>query len=181
MNLNHSWDRTMNKTLLDCGYLGNDNIRVYDYTSIDLNEVKEYLNTLDKSWFEFIKVYDNSKIEKICYDYYNNSDYYDLILFLNGRDMLYDMGYDSDVNLENAENDIRDYEFRVYRNDSESIYKKTRERLINNIIREETEKNLKLLYMKMIKKERIHEVKRKINEILTSQKEMFKLLDYLND
>jgi hypothetical protein len=157
------------------------NTKVYDYNSIDLSKVSEYINSLDKSWFEYMKTQPNTNIEKICYDYYDDTDYYDLILFINGRDMLHDMAYDSDTIIDQVENSIKDYEFAIFGNDQDSIVNTTRDKLKASIESNQDEKNLKLLYIKLIKKRYINEVKRNIDEIISNQKDMFRLVDYLND
>ena len=167
--------------LLDCGFFTDGKFNVCDYTSIDLEEVRKYINTLDKNWFEYIKVHENTTIEKVCYDYYETCDYYDLILMLNGRDMLYDMAYTSDVLIDSAEDNLKEYEFKMFGNDYESVYTKTRERLKDSIEDNLNKKNLGFLYIKIIKKNYINEVKRNITEIINTQKELFKLLDDLND
>ena len=159
--------------------IGNTN--VYDYNSIDLSEVSEYINSLDKSWFEYVKVQANTNIEKVCFDYYNDTDYYDLILFINGRDMIYDMVYDNDVSIDRVENTIKEYEFRVFNNDRDSIVNNTRNKLKEQLEHEQDEKNIRFLYIKLIKKVYINDVKHNIDEIVSKQKDLFRLVDYLND
>ena len=64
------------------------NFNITDYTSTGLNKIRSYLNTLGNSYFVYLKVEENTKIEKVCYDYYNNTNYYDLILLLNNKEMI---------------------------------------------------------------------------------------------
>lgn len=167
----------MDKFLMDYDFFKNSSTKVYDYTSLDFNEVIKYLNSLDKSWFEYVKIYEGTTIEKACYDYYNTTDYYDLLLLLNGREMLNDTPYTSDVLIDNTENELKEYEFRVFNDDFESIVNTTRNRLKDKIENDLNEKNFSLLYIKIIKKNYINEVKKNINDILNTQKDLFSLLD----
>lgn len=49
------------------------------------------------------KVQDNDKLERISYELYGTTNYWDIILRLNDFDPLFDMSYDDDVILERAE------------------------------------------------------------------------------
>lgn len=174
----------MDKFLLNFDTFEIDNnsntLKVYDYNSINFNEIKDYLNSLDKNVFEYIKIYDGSKIEKVCYDYYNTADYYDLILFLNNRDMIFDMPYDNDVTVNMSEDMIKDFEFRMFKNSKDEIEFSRRNALKSKVENDLTEKNMKLCYIKVIKNDYLNEVKRNIKKIIETQQNMFKLIDMLD-
>ena len=72
-------------------------LKIKNYTSFDIYKIKELLNSLDKNYFAWIKLNEGSLIESALYDYYGDENLYDLIMFINQRDMLFDMPYSYDV------------------------------------------------------------------------------------
>lgn len=149
------------------------NLNVYDYTSLNLEEVKEYLNSLDKTWFDYLKINTESKIERVVYDYYSTSDYYDLILFINGRLMLEDMPYSYDILIETSEDSVNDYILKS----NIQISDQAKIRLTQNIEDKLSKKNNKLLFLKIIKSQFINTVVKNIKDITERQKEMLSIVN----
>ena len=86
-------DKTLNYLNFEI-YNGLKILKIFDYNSICKNKIKVYLNSLPSNYFKYLKVEQGAKIEKLCFDYYKNTNYYDIILILNNRDMIYDMPYE---------------------------------------------------------------------------------------
>jgi hypothetical protein len=153
----------------------NRDFLISNYNSIDLSEISYYLMGISDKWITHLKIHDNSKIEKIVYDYYGNDKYYDLILFLNKREMLFDMPYSNDIILDAIERDITEYEFKVFGGIGTKLGKQARQKLIDKLDSQYTENNQKFSFLKVIKPEYIETVGRKIRDILKTQKDMFAL------
>ena len=137
-------------------------LKIKNYTSFDIYKIKELLNSLDKNYFAWIKLNEGSLIESALYDYYGDENLYDLIMFINQRDMLFDMPYSYDVILNAIDRSISEYEYRVFGNFKKELSEKS---------------NKKLLYLKVIKREYINEVKRRIYEEIETQKEMYSMIE----
>ncbi len=155
----------------------NANFKIKNYNSVDLSEVRNYLGGLNPGWFTYLQVTDNSKIEKVLYDYYKTDKYFDLILFLNDREMLFDMPYSSDIIIDAMERDITEYEFKVFGSVRTKLTADVRERLLKKLDDEYTQQNQKFGIIRVIRTEHIETVKRKIREILKTQKDMFTLTE----
>lgn len=152
-------------------------LKIKDYTSFDIYKIKELLNSLDKNYFAWIKLNEGSLIESALYDYYGDENLYDLIMFINQRDMLFDMPYSYDVILNAIDRSISEYEYRVFGNFKKELSEKSNKRLREKLDADYTEKNQKFLYLKVIKREYINEVKRRIYEEIETQKEMYSMIE----
>lgn len=152
-------------------------LKIKDYTSFDIYKIKELLNSLDKNYFAWIKLNEGSLIESALYDYYGDENLYDLIMFINQRDMLFDMPYSYDVILNAIDRSISEYEYRVFGNFKKELSEKSNKRLREKLDADYTEKNQKFLYLKVIKREYISEVKRRIYEEIETQKEMYSMIE----
>ena len=150
---------------------------VNNYNSISISEIKEHLKSLDKNYFVWLKLNEGDTIEKVLHDYYGNEDIYDLILILNDRDMLFDMPYSYDVILEAVNSDIQKYEYKVYGNIKNGLSNKVANKLKEKIDERYSENNQKFLYLKVIKLSYINTVKKKIYDIIETQKDMYSLLE----
>lgn len=152
-------------------------LKIKNYTSFDIYKIKELLNSLDKNYFAWIKLNEGSLIESALYDYYGDENLYDLIMFINQRDMLFDMPYSYDVILNAIDRSISEYEYRVFGNFKKELSEKSNKRLREKLDADYTEKNQKFLYLKVIKREYINEVKRRIYEEIETQKEMYSMIE----
>jgi hypothetical protein len=152
-------------------------LKIKNYTSFDIYKIKELLNSLDKNYFAWIKLNEGSLIESALYDYYGDENLYDLIMFINQRDMLFDMPYSYDVILNAIDRSINEYEYRVFGNFKKELSEKSNKRLREKLDADYTEKNQKFLYLKVIKREYINEVKRRVYEEIETQKEMYSMIE----
>ena len=169
------------KNILDFGSFDIDvaykTFKVTNYNSVDLTQVKKMLDELDKDYFVWLKVNEGDKIEKVLFDYYKTSDYYDLILLVNSREMVFGMPYSYDVVLNAVDVDIQNYEYKVFGNLKESLSEKSKNRLVEKIDSQYTSDNKQFLYLKVIKNEHINYVKRKIIDMINTQKDMYSILE----
>lgn len=169
------------KNILDFGSFDIDvaykTFKVTNYNSVDLTQVKKMLDGLNKDYFVWLKVNEGDKIEKVLFDYYKTSDYYDLILLVNNREMMFGMPYSYDVVLNAVDVDIQNYEYKVFGNLKESLSEKSKNRLVEKIDNQYTSDNKQFLYLKVIKNEHINYVKRKIIDMINTQKDMYSILE----
>lgn len=157
------------------------NFKIKNYNSFMLSEIRNYLDSLDDNYYTYIKITDNVLIEKVIFDYYDTENYYDLILFINNREMLYDMPYSYDVILNNIDKDINAYEYKVFGTLKNELSEKSKSRLVEKLNSEYIENNKKLLYIKIIKKQYINEILRKITYLVETQKELYSLMENTDD
>ena len=157
------------------------NFKIKNYNSFMLSEIRNYLDSLDDNYYTYLKLTDNVLIEKVIFDYYDTENYYDLILFINNREMLYDMPYSYDIILNNIDKDINAYEYKVFGTLKNELSEKSKSRLVEKLNSEYIENNKKLLYIKIIKKQYINEILRKITYLVETQKELYSLMENTDD
>src|SRR5574344_1282034 len=144
------------------------NFNITDYTSAGLNKIRSYLNTLSNSYFVYLKVEENTKIEKVCYD---------LILLLNNKEMVYDMPYSYDIILEAIEKDIDRYRSRVFKNTFEKFSDMAYNDLENSLSEKYNKNNSKFLYIKAIKINLIPIVLSEIYKLTTEYRDNINLVN----
>ena len=144
------------------------NFSVKDYNSISITKIKSYLKSLDSSYYVYLKV---------LYDYYKNTDYCDLIMLMNNREMIYDMPYSYDIILEAIENDIDRYRSKVFGNNfgklSDRAYKDLEESLTNKYNNDST----RFLYIKTIRDTMVPIVLSEIRKITNSYQDNINLVN----
>lgn len=69
--------------------LDGESFIVQDYFSKKIN-VKDFFDSMpdQDSFYKFIKIDTNDKLERLQYHYYENPNYWDIILLINGMDTL---------------------------------------------------------------------------------------------
>lgn len=153
------------------------NFNIKDYNSVNLTKIKSYLNSLDNSYFVYLKVEVGAKIEKVCYDYYNNTNYCDLIMMINGRNMIYDMPYSYDIILEAIEKDIDRYRSKVFRNTFDKLSDRAYNDLEKSLSNKYNSENSKFLYIKAIRNTMIPIVLSSIKEITKNYQDNINLVN----
>ena len=141
------------------------------------NKIKVYLNSLPSNYFKYLKVEQGAKIEKLCFDYYKNTNYYDIILILNNRDMIYDMPYENDIILDAIDSDIENYKQKVFNDPYKKLSDRSYKDLYNKLDIFYNTKNLKFQYLKVIDVNLIPEVISDINEIVEKYQNNIEILD----
>lgn len=167
----------MNNALLKFSDFEYGYFRIKNYNSINLYEIKIFLSDLDKNYFVWIKLNTGETIEKAVYDYYGNDDYYDLILFLNEREMLFDMPYSYDYILNSIDAELNNYTYKVFGTLKNELSENAKTKLTDRLDNEYSDRNQHCLYMKVIKREYINEIQRKLNEMIENQKDMYSLIE----
>ena len=82
-------------------------IEVSDYFSLELDNIRNLYH--NPSLLEYIKLQFNDLIENIAYKLYNDPKYYDILMLLNQRDMLFDMVYTFDTIKDIVEEETNNY------------------------------------------------------------------------
>src|SRR5574344_1718437 len=102
----------MKNTILKFDYEELDEFIVPDYFSKS-NDIS-YLVQEIKDYLEVYKINDNDKLERISYELYGTTDYWDILLLLNGRDPLFDFPYDYDTTYDSARRFVNRYIYYLY-------------------------------------------------------------------
>jgi hypothetical protein len=87
---------------------------IKQYSSIDIDTLHNYLDNIDESWFEYVKIGVDQTIESVLYSYYKSEDYYDLILLLNYRNLLDDIPYSNDKIINDINSDLEEYNIKLF-------------------------------------------------------------------
>lgn len=136
--------------------------QVRDYTSLDLRfiienkELSEFLNDRDNVFF--VNIDNNSLLEEISYRYYNNENYWDIILLINNLDPLFSLPFDFDLIYNLAESITDNYFSRdKYDPYSGKYTDETKNRLFN-ILKEKLNKENEInRTIKLLRQERIQD------------------------
>lgn len=159
---------------------GSANFNIKDYNSVNLIKIKSFLNSLSNSYFVYLKIEVGANIEKVCFDYYKSTDYCDLIMMLNDRDIIYDMPYQSDIILEAIEKDIDRYRSKVFRNTFDKLSDRAYKDLENSLSNKYNSNNSKFLYIKAIRNTMIPLVLSNIREITKNYQDNIELVNMQN-
>lgn len=93
-----------------------NNFIVSDYFSKNINLYSIITDTIKNEYFSIYRIMDNDKIERISYELYGTTDYWDLLLLINDRNALDGMTYDFETCSSAVESYINKYEFEIYSN-----------------------------------------------------------------
>lgn len=86
-----------------------ENYSIEDYSSFKLNSVYEYVSTCDEDYFDWYQMENDDKIERISYELYGTTEYWDILLLINKKDPLFDMPYNFDTLTSIAEAKVEVY------------------------------------------------------------------------
>lgn len=153
------------------------NIKIFNYNSIDLSEVREYLNSLSPDWLIKIKVSEGTTLEKICQDFYSSQEYNDLIMFLNNRDYLFDSFLLFDTVSDLSERTLEEYYFKAFGDSLYPIKENLNlpiEQTVKNDLESQNQRNSVIILIHPLF---VSKVNSKIKQILDTQKDMYNLLD----
>lgn len=89
-----------------------DEFIVSDYFSKDVG-VYSIFTTLEP-YLEVYKMSNSDKLERIAYELYGNTDYWDILLMINDRNPLFEMAYDYDILYTDATTTINQYANFIY-------------------------------------------------------------------
>jgi len=91
-----------------------DGMSISDYHSIDFVKIRDYIASLDKSFFDFYQCMDDDKWERISLELYNNPDYWDVLLVINDRHAFLGLPLGIDTTALLSDDKIAEYESLVY-------------------------------------------------------------------
>ena len=136
--------------------------QVRDYTSLDLRfiienkELSEFLNDRDNVFF--VNIDNNSLLEEISYRYYNNENYWDIILLINNLDPLFSLPFDFDLIYNLAEFITENYFSRDKYDPYSGKYTDETKLRLFNILKEKLNKENEInRSIKLIRQERIQD------------------------
>lgn len=141
---------------------GNMAFPYYDFNKIlKIQKVISKINA--REYIGTTTVKNNTTLEKLSYDIYGTTDYWDLLLVLNDRNPLFDMPFDYDVVYNSVENYINQYELKF----------------LGRKMTEREKERFRAEYMEKLSRE--NEVYREIKYIFVDKIYSFKQMLYEND
>ena len=136
-------------------------LKISNYKSLDILKIKKFIKDCPSEWFSYIKVLNNTNIEKIAFDIYGSADFWDLLSLINDRSPLFEMPYDFDVIEKMTEKMVSDYEKYVYK---KPLPESSRERLRNKLASKISDNNESLRIIKYIKPVYVYEFLNELNK-----------------
>lgn len=131
-----------------------NDIAVSDYRSINMENLRNVINSFPPEYFSYIDISPDVNMEKIALDIYDNADYQDLLYVINDRCPIVDIPYDYDVLVEQTHRRVQDYQKKIRKTLSEKDYKRLYDKYEDEILKENNAK----LELKYIKPEFLYEV-----------------------
>lgn len=147
----------MNNSILNFEKEELDEFIVSDFFSKDVDIFKileTFTSAQINTYFSTYRISDNDMIERISYDIYGTSNYWDLLLTLNDKQALFQMPYDNDVTSELAEGFWNNYSENIYF--QPTVNSSILQTLIDNEIEKMRELNEEYRYIFIIKPTQIH-------------------------
>lgn len=107
--LNYETETVFLKEADQIGY----KIQNYFSKSVNISDLaKSYDDWED--YFDTYKMMDNDKLERVSYELYGTTDYWDILFLINERDPLYDMPYDYDTLVTGTTSFLDTYAYFMY-------------------------------------------------------------------
>lgn len=137
--------------------LGDDSVtyEIPDYFSKDIH-ISDLESTYYDTWSDYMDTYrmqDNDKLERVSYELYGTTDYWDILFLLNDRDPLFDMPFDYDTLSETSSNFIDAYVNDIY---NESSLNDARvNALTEEVVNEAIQNNETYRYITVVKPSKI--------------------------
>lgn len=120
---------------------------------------KVHLDNIIRDISDMIDVYqitDNDKIERISYELYGTTDYWDVLLLINERDPLFDMPYDYD-NVQTMSRKFADiYRYFIYSN-APLVNGTVADNFYDDLLNRKIEENESFRFMHIIRPSRMGE------------------------
>lgn len=123
----------------------------YFSKSIKLHELTKEFNDM----LTIYKIQNNDKLERISYEIYGTTDYWDILLLLNNRDPLFEMPYDDDF-IENSSTEFVNF-YRNYVYFNSPLMQKRTDELYREFSEKFKENNEKYRYIKIVKPSKIND------------------------
>lgn len=129
-------------------------LSVYDYKSIDWNNINLYLQNIDNSWYGETSIQPNTNLEKVSLDLYDDPNYWDVIMLVNGMSPLMDIPFEFDVISDTTQEKLDKYESEILKR---TIPEDLRLNLYQQYEDEMITENNAMLSIKYILKERLYD------------------------
>jgi len=121
---------------------------VVEYTSINLSNIYDFMDSIDENWITRTRVGVNDKLERISYQLYGNVSYWDIIMILNKKTPFTCLPFDEDTIKDMAINKVARYKSKVY---GANFPTQDYERLYDTYFKELEEDNNSRFIIKVIK------------------------------
>ena len=108
----------MKNTLLKFDTEEVDDYIVSDYFSRKINLSSIITDAIKQEYFVTYEIADNDKLERISYEIYKSTDYWDILLLINSLDSLTDMPYDFETYTSSIDSYLNAYSIDIYSNNS---------------------------------------------------------------
>jgi hypothetical protein len=115
----------MKNSILKYDDTTSDNYIHKDFTSFDYTKIHEFVDTCQDDIFDYYQMGDNDKMERIAFELYGSTDYWDILLLINDINALYGMPYSYDIIEAAASNRLEKYKAKkpdVIIPDAHSVY-----------------------------------------------------------
>lgn len=129
-------------------------LNVYDYKSIDWNNLTLYLQNIDSSWYGEVTIQPNTNLEKVSLDLYDDANYWDVIMLVNGMSPLMDIPFEFDVISDTTQEKLDNYENNILKR---TIPEDLRLQLYQQYEDEMISENNSMLTLKYILKDRLYD------------------------
>lgn len=136
---------------IDLGF-GERTYKVQDYFSKDINIV-DIIDKLEP-FLALYQCHNGDKLERISYELYNTTDYWDILLLLNQRTPLFDMSYDDSIITTLTEQFIRRYQIFIY--SDAPLIQRVADTLFEQYLDEAIEENERLRNIIIVKPQEIN-------------------------
>lgn len=129
-------------------------LNVYDYKSVDWNNLSLYLQNIDSSWFGEVTIQPNTNLEKVSLDLYEDPNYWDVIMLVNGMSPLMDIPFEFDVISDTTQEKLDNYENNILKR---TIPEDLRLQLYQQYEDEMITENNSMLTLKYVLKDRLYD------------------------
>lgn len=161
-NINEQLKNSVIKPKLDKFKYNNLEVDVSDYRSLNINPIfkTDFTNyTLNQN------VPQNMLIENISFNIYNNPKFFDILLLINNRDMLFDMSYDYDTLIDLANEITTNYFSDYIGSMPEDLFELFRD----NVLEYLNEKNTEFSNFRIVPKNRINDFQKTLESVVVKE------------
>lgn len=99
----------MKNSVLTYDSIVSDGYSHQDYSSRDYTKIHSYVETCTDDLFEWYRMNDNDKMERVSYELYGTTDYWDILIMINDLNPLYGLPYAYDIQDTAADETVAKY------------------------------------------------------------------------
>ena len=161
-NINEQLKNSVIKPKLDKFKYNNLEVDVSDYRSLNINPI---LKTDFTDYTLNQNVPQNMLVENISFNIYNNPKFFDILLLINNRDMLFDMSYDYDTLIDLANEITTNYFSDYIGSMPEELFDLFRD----NVLEYLNEKNTEFSNFRIVPKNRINDFQKTLESVVIKE------------